>query len=446
MEASSDIELISSHNEPEGHRPEVLDDADVNELVQAAIASNENELVDGWRNVAGDVFRAPPHPDLLAIATGSGVQLLALVATTLLAAVAGLAVPSSRPKVLTAVMVLFVLSSTLGGYVTTQLAIFFDTPRPKNEKMLKQMKHEEQLLASGEIPTAGTRMLPVLQYSPRYAKLAAATSVGFPTFVMFLLGALYALVSMTGANRSDKVLILPPTLVHLAVLWLLVALPLGQLGCYQALKRPLYRVPPRPVHTIPRRIPRLVTTKEERELVIERIKQRKAERRAGNRPTQGNIMAELPVRRWKWYRDHRVTWLLGALLTFAPCVVELRYIMHCALLHQYYSAFGFALVLCAVLILTAAEASAMTSYLHLSAEDYRWWWRSFKTCGSSAGFLFFVAVIHFIKFRGTATFVAGVLYFAFISILGMSFFFMTGAIGFIASFLLVHAAYSRIDT
>jgi hypothetical protein len=33
--------------------------------------------------------------------------------------------------------------------------------------------------------------------------------------------------------------------------------------------------------------------------------------------------------------------------------------------------------------MTSAEITVVLAYLHLCAEDYRWWWRSFLTAGAS---------------------------------------------------------------
>jgi transmembrane 9 superfamily member 2/4 len=71
----------------------------------------------GWKLVHGDVFR-PPHtaPALFAVFVGTGVQLTVMTFLVLFFAMLGLVSPAQRGNILTATMLLFVLSGAFAGY------------------------------------------------------------------------------------------------------------------------------------------------------------------------------------------------------------------------------------------------------------------------------------------------------------------------------------------
>ena len=61
--------------------------------------------------------------------------------------------------------------------------------------------------------------------------------------------------------------------------------------------------------------------------------------------------------------------------------VELYFIMSSLWLQQFYYVFGFLALVIAILLVTVAEIAVVLTYFQLSAEDYRWWWRSLFVSG-----------------------------------------------------------------
>ena len=53
--------------------------------------------------------------------------------------------------------------------------------------------------------------------------------------------------------------------------------------------------------------------------------------------------------------------------------------------HRFYYMFGFLALVFIILVVTCAEITIVLCYLHLCAEEYRWWWRAFLTSGAVAG-------------------------------------------------------------
>ena len=75
--------------------------------------------------------------------------------------------------------------------------------------------------------------------------------------------------------------------------------------------------------------------------------------------------------------------------------MELFFILTSMWLHQFYYAFGFVVLVLLILAITCAEIAVVLVYFQLCGEDYRWWWRSFLTSGSSALYLWGYTCFYF---------------------------------------------------
>ena len=77
----------------------------------------------GWKLLHGDVFRHPSGRQamLFSAGIGAGAQLLLMVAMLLVLALMGMFVPTKRGAVATAVIVLYALTSCVGGYLAARL-------------------------------------------------------------------------------------------------------------------------------------------------------------------------------------------------------------------------------------------------------------------------------------------------------------------------------------
>ncbi|XP_076630033.1 transmembrane 9 superfamily protein member 2 isoform X2 [Colletes latitarsis] len=192
------------------------------------------------------------------------------------------------------------------------------------------------------------------------------------------------------------------TLIALLALWFGVSLPLTFIGAYFGFrKRPLEH----PVRTnqIPRQIP---------------------EQNFYTQPIPGVIM--------------------GGVLPFGCIFIQLFFILNSLWSSQVYYMFGFLFLVFLILVITCSETTILLCYFHLCAEDYHWWWRSFRTSGFTAFYLLLYC-IHFFMTKldiedATSTF----LYFGYTFIMVYLFFLLTGSIGFFACFWFVRKIYSVV--
>jgi transmembrane 9 superfamily protein 2/4 len=142
------------------------------------------------------------------------------------------------------------------------------------------------------------------------------------------------------------------------------------------------------------------------------------------------IPRAIPVQ--AWYMSPAITCMLGGILPFGAVSVELYFIMSALWLHQIYYIFGFLFLVMVVLVVTCAEISILLCYFQLCNEDYRWWWRSFLTSGSSAAYLLLYAVWYNLTELDMDSFVPLMLYCGYMSMMAVTAFIITGTIGYLA--------------
>jgi len=75
----------------------------------------------GWKLIHGDVFRFPDHISLFSALVGSGGQLLCTTFLLLFCALTGFFRPTKRGAILTAMIVLYALTSFVGGFISARL-------------------------------------------------------------------------------------------------------------------------------------------------------------------------------------------------------------------------------------------------------------------------------------------------------------------------------------
>lgn len=98
-----------------------------------------------------------------------------------------------------------------------------------------------------------------------------------------------------------------------------------------------------------------------------------------------------------------------------------------------------------ITIVTCAEITNVICYVRLSAEDYRWAWRSLFTSGSCGVYLFLYATYYFFTSSvHTISFVPMLFYFGYMALLSVNICVMAGAIGFSACFWFTRYIYGAI--
>jgi transmembrane 9 superfamily protein 2/4 len=215
-------------------------------------------------------------------------------------------------------------------------------------------------------------------------------------FVIFFILNLF----LWGAKSSAAIPFL--TLLALLCLWFGISLPLTFFGSFLGFRRISYQTPVK-TNQIPREIPDQ-----------------------------------------NWLSNPIPSSLMGGILPFGCVFIQLFYIMNSLWSGQMYYMFGFVLLAFVVLVVVCAETSVLLCYFHLCSEDYRWWWRSFFSTGTTSLYFFLFSIHYFIfktQISGTLSFI---LYFGYMLTLSFLFFIFTGTIGFVSCFWFVWKIYSIV--
>jgi len=154
-----------------------------------------------------------------------------------------------------------------------------------------------------------------------------------------------------------------------------------------------------------------------------------------------NIPRQIPTQ--AWYLNPSLSCIIGGILPFGACFVELFFIMSSIWMDQYYYVFGFLLLVYVILLVTCAEIAIVLCYFQLCAEDYRWWWRSFLTSGSTAIYVFLYSIAYFSRLEGNMV-VTYMLYFGYMGVISLGVFLVTGTFGFLSCLFFNYSIYASI--
>jgi transmembrane 9 superfamily protein 2/4 len=342
----------------------------------AAVEDAKEET--GWKLVHADVFRPPKtYPMLFSVFVGTGAQLFLMALATLTFALFGFLSPANRGSLITAFILLFVFMGAFAGYFSSRIY-----------KMFRGVEWKQNTL------------------------MTAFLYPGTVFVIFFILNLALWSEGSSGAVPFG-------TFFTLLFLWFGVSVPLVFVGSFFGYKKEVIQHPVR-TNQIPRNVRGC--------LAVVCV----CAARVLSSPPLFSWLQQIPQQ--PWYMNPHLTIAFGGILPFGAVSVELYFIMSALWLHQIYYIFGFLFLVMLILIATCAEVTVLLCYFQLVNEDYKWWWRSFLTSGACAGYMLLYALWYHITELEMEGFVSLMLYYGYMSIITITFFLITGTIGYFACF------------
>jgi transmembrane 9 superfamily protein 1 len=145
-----------------------------------------------------------------------------------------------------------------------------------------------------------------------------------------------------------------------------------------------------------------------------------------------------------WFKSPLMHCLLGGFLPFSAISVELYYIFATLWGREQYTVYGILFIVYVILISVTICISVALTYFQLSAEDYRWWWRSVFSAGSTGLFVFVYALFYYTRRSNMSGALQTAEFFGYTTLACYAFFLMLGAVSFFASLKFVRYIYVNI--
>ncbi len=139
-----------------------------------------------------------------------------------------------------------------------------------------------------------------------------------------------------------------------------------------------------------------------------------------------NIPRQIPDQ--PWFMGPIFTSLVGGIMPFGACFLELFFIMSSIWMDQYYYVFGFLFLTFLILLVTVSEITILFNYFQLCGEDYHWWWRSFFNGGATAIYVYWYSFQYFQQLQSSSV-ATYILYFGYMGLISFGLFLITGTVG-----------------
>ncbi|KAL8572570.1 Transmembrane 9 superfamily member 1 [Nucella lapillus] len=154
------------------------------------------------------------------------------------------------------------------------------------------------------------------------------------------------------------------------------------------------------------------------------------------------IAREIPT--MPLYRSMLAHCIVGGFLPFSAISVELYYVFSTLWGRERYTLFGILFLVYLILLGVTACVSVALTYFQLATEDYRWWWRSIFSAGTTGLFVLAYATFYYTWRSSMSGFLQGLEFFSFMLLACYVFFLLLGTVSFFASLVFIRYIYVNL--
>jgi len=395
--SGGDVEGGEEYDDDEYDGDDLVDENGKPLSKELLLKSNGNDLPGeeaGWKQVHGDVFRAPALLPIMASILGSpGSQLIILTLGVILFAVAGPihgAVHEDRGKMQHAIIYCYCMSSVISGYVSGSYFKLYDSTKTA---------------ARGKKTASSQWQLAMF-----------LTVTLFPTVVIGIYSMLNGLALVYGTVNYIPFL----AIIKIFLLWIFVSVPLCVVGTLLG-----------------------------RHAKINHSGAKTSMSGAGcfsstAFPCRVNAIARPIPENVAWYGKARNLIPFAGLLSFGSIFIELYYVLTSIWNYKFYHVYGFLLGVYGILAIVVCMTTIIVVYFCLNAENYLWQWTAFASGGSTAAYVFLYGVYYFCCKTSMTGILQTFFYFGYMGLLSLTLGTLCGTIGHFAASKFVRTIFQNV--
>lgn len=227
----------------------------------------------------------------------------------------------------------------------------------------------------------------------QWGRFTLMTSSFFPAIFSLLVSILNIFLNIAGAANAISLWKIPTYFI----MWTIGTAPFGIVGIYLGARSPRLQVPTKIIYT----------------------------------STERPIPPKTPS-----YTQIENSMILGGAMPFICISIEYFFIMSALWLGQIYYTSSFLLFHIVILTLVCGQSAIILNYLLLSAENHKWWWRSFANTASSGVYLLIYGIWFFLKkMHWDGDMLSIIIYLLEMFMINLVFGLACGSIGFVSCFL-----------
>jgi len=345
----------------------------------------------GWKQVHGDVFRAPIGLPFIAALLGSGWQLIVLICGVVLFAVLGPVhgeVHEERGKLWQSILFFYTLSSIVSGYMSGKYFKLYYPTTPEGRR------------------TGGTTGNKSGSAAAQWQLTMGLTVILLPVITISILSILNMMSIFYGTINAIPFLVI----LKLFFIWIFISVPLCVVGTL---------------------LGRHTSLNGDKGLV-------------DNFPCRVNAIPRIIPEDVPWFGKPLGLLMVSGTLSFGSIFIELYYVLTSLWNYKFYHVYGFLLGVYMIMTIVVSMTSIISVYFLLNAENYHWQWTAFGSGASISIYVFLYTIYYFIFKTQMSGLLQTTFYFGYMFVTSLILGILCGTVGHAAASKFVRSIFENV--